>query len=51
MLGSLGSLITANDEGLLATELLGQGRAHVTPSIKLINGYMKYLKRVHTEEL
>lgn len=41
----LDHLITANDEGLLATELLEQGRAHVTPSIKLLNGYMNYLKR------
>jgi 23S rRNA-intervening sequence protein len=47
----LDHLITANDEGLLGTELLEQGRAHVTPSIKLLNGYMKYLKRAHTEEL
>lgn len=44
----LDHLITANDEGFLATELVEQGRAYVTPSIKLLNGYMNYLKKAQT---
>lgn len=44
----LDHLITANDEGLLEVALLDQGRAHVAHAIKLLNGYMNYLKRAHT---
>jgi four helix bundle protein len=41
----LDHLITANDEGLIDKELLEQGRILVTNAAKLLNGYMKYLKR------
>jgi four helix bundle protein len=44
----LDHLITANDEGLLELALLDQGRARVAQAIKLLNGYMNYLKRAHT---
>jgi four helix bundle protein len=43
----LDHLITANDEGLLELALLDQGRARVAQAIKLLNGYMNYLKRAH----
>jgi hypothetical protein len=43
----LDHLITANDEGLLELPLLDQGRARVAQAIKLLNGYMNYLKRAH----
>jgi four helix bundle protein len=47
----LDHLITANDEGFLPMDLLDQGRAQVTPAVRLINGYMKYLKKAHTQEM
>ena len=46
----LDHLITANDEGLLEIALLDQGRAQVARAIKLLNGYMNYLKQAHTRE-
>jgi four helix bundle protein len=46
----LDHLITANDEDLLKTELLDHGRSQVAHSVKLLNGYMNYLKRAHGEE-
>src|ERR1700745_682265 len=41
----LDHLITASDEGFLDSELLDAGRDHVARAIKLLNGYMNYLKR------
>jgi len=38
-------LITANDEELIPVELLNKGRGLVNTAVKLINGYMNYLKR------
>jgi four helix bundle protein len=41
----LDHLITANDEKLIQSELLSKGRVLVNNAVKLINGYMNYLKR------
>ena len=41
----LDHLITAHDEGFITDELLADGRVKVNYAIKLINGYMAYLKR------
>lgn len=41
----LDHLITANDEGFLSPDLLVTGRTHVNRAVKLLNGYMNYLKR------
>jgi four helix bundle protein len=41
----LDHLITANDEGFIDDEILSKGRDLVNMAVKLINGYMKYLKR------
>jgi four helix bundle protein len=43
----LDHLITGHDEGLISSELLGRGRECVERSIKLLNGYMNYLKRAN----
>ncbi|MFN2623430.1 MAG: four helix bundle protein [Chthoniobacterales bacterium] len=40
----LDHLITANDEKLTSDELLVRGRELVERAIRLINGYMRYLK-------
>jgi hypothetical protein len=40
-------LITGSDEGLIATELVNQGRTLVNEAVKVLNGYMSYLKRAH----
>jgi hypothetical protein len=45
----LDHLIAANDENLLETDLLERGRAHIPRTIQLLNGYMNYLKRAHSE--
>jgi four helix bundle protein len=42
---TLDHLITAKDENMISAELLEKGRDIVNHSIKLINGYMKYLKK------
>ena len=42
----LDHLIAANDEGLISSDALAQGREMVDSAVKLLNGYMKYLKRV-----
>ena len=42
----LDHLITAHDEGLLNEDKLLKGRELVNTAVKLINGYMNYLKRV-----
>jgi four helix bundle protein len=44
----LDHLITGNDEGFIAAESLARGRALVNQAVKLLNGYMNYLKRAHT---
>jgi four helix bundle protein len=44
---TLDHLITGSDEGLIATELLNQGRTLVNEAVKVLNGYMSYLKRAH----
>ncbi len=41
----LDHLITAKDEDLIPDELLTKGRHLVITAVKLINGYMNYLKR------
>ena len=41
----LDHLITANDENLISVELLQRGRDLVRTAVKLLNSYMKYLKR------
>lgn len=41
----LDHLITANDEEMISAELLNKGRKLVNNAVKLINGYMNYLKR------
>ena len=42
---ALDHLITARDEGFVPEELLVRGRELVGHAVRLINGYMKYLKR------
>jgi four helix bundle protein len=44
---TLDHLITGNDEGFIATELLDQGRMLVNHAVRVLNGYMSYLKRAH----
>jgi four helix bundle protein len=46
----LDHLITAVDETLLSDELLARGRDFVGHAVRLLNGYMTYLKRIRTEE-
>ena len=41
----LDHLITAHDEGLISDEMLKKGRELVNTAVKLVNGYMNYLKR------
>jgi four helix bundle protein len=41
----LDHLITANDESLVSNELLQKGRELTGAAIRLLNGYMAYLKR------
>ena len=41
----LDHLITAVDEGFVSDELLNRVRELVGQSVRLLNGYMKYLKR------
>jgi four helix bundle protein len=43
----LDHLITGNDEGFIALESLARGKALVNHAVKLLNGYMNYLKRAH----
>ena len=43
----LDHLITGHDENLFSAELLARGRELVAHAIKLLNGYMNYLKRAH----
>ena len=41
----LDHLITANDEGLVSAELLQTGREKVGSAIRLLNGYITYLRK------
>jgi len=41
----LDHLFTANDEGFIGDEILSKGRDLVNTAVKLINGYMSYLKK------
>src|SRR5436305_8356996 len=41
----LDHLITANDEGLLSSDYVSEGRERVIQSVQVLNGYMSYLKR------
>jgi len=41
----LDHLITADDENLIPEELLPEGRVLTTSAIRLLNGYLNYLKR------
>ena len=43
----LDHLITGHDENFISAELLGRGREVVNDAVKLLNGYMNYLKRAH----
>jgi four helix bundle protein len=44
----LDHLITATDEELIPAEMLATGRDLVNTAVKLINGYMSYLRRAGT---
>jgi|SRR6267143_3363388 len=44
----LDHLIDGHDERFISVELLERGRALVAQAIKLLNGYMKYLKSANT---
>jgi four helix bundle protein len=44
----LDHLITAHDESLISGELLAAGRGRIEAALKLINGYLAYLKRAAT---
>jgi len=46
----LDHLITASDDALISQELVEKGRSLITSAIKLINGYMAYLKRAASEK-
>jgi len=41
----LDHLITGYDEGFISQDLLSRGREFVNRAVKLLNGYMNYLKR------
>ena len=44
----LDHLITAKDEGMVSDELFVRGRGLVIRGVKLLTGYMNYLKRART---
>jgi len=46
----LDHLITAHDEGILSAELLSESRKHVSEAVRLLNGYMKYLKNAASKK-
>ena len=43
---TLDHLITAHDEDMIRDTMLAKGRGLVEEAVRLLNGYMKYLKRV-----
>ena len=44
----LDHLITANDEDLISAELLQRGRDLAGTAVRLLNGYMNYLKKAES---
>ena len=44
----LDHLITANDEDLISAELLQRGRDLTGTAVRLLNGYMNYLKKAES---
>jgi four helix bundle protein len=46
----LDHLITGNDEKFVSAELLAHGRVLVDHAVRLLNGYMNYLKRADTQQ-
>ena len=46
----LDHLIAASDEHLIPDELLARGRESVGHAVRLLNGYMKYLKRTRSAD-
>ncbi len=42
---TLDHLITANDEDMISKKLLSEGRELVNEAAKILNGYIKYLRR------
>ncbi|MFC1812455.1 four helix bundle protein [Thermodesulfobacteriota bacterium] len=46
----LDHLITATDENMISSEMIDKGRKLVNNAVKLINGYMNYLKRAGKNE-
>jgi hypothetical protein len=47
----LDHLITAHDEQMIPDELLGRGRELRDAAVRLLNGYMAYLKRAQTSSI
>jgi four helix bundle protein len=45
----LDHLITASDEALLAPAIIDKGKTLVSDAVKLLNGYMNYLKRAASQ--
>jgi four helix bundle protein len=45
----LDHLITAQDENLINKELLLEGREKITVALKLLNGYLNYLRKAATK--
>ncbi len=43
-------LIAGNDEGFISNESLARGRLLVNEAVKVLNGYMTYLKRASAGE-
>jgi four helix bundle protein len=41
----LDQLITSHDDGLIGGELYHQGRDHFNRTLRILNGYMAWLKR------
>jgi len=47
---TLDHLITAHDEDMIPDTMLGKGRGLVENAVRLLNGYMSYLKRAAQPE-
>ena len=43
-------LITASDEDMISDEMLANGRELVNTAVKLLNGYMNYLKKAASSQ-
>jgi len=46
----LDHLITASDEDMISDEMLANGRELVNTAVKLLNGYMNYLKKAASSQ-